>query len=182
MTPKVSVMIPSYNHEPYVAEAVESVLNQTFTDFELLISDDASPDRSAEILQRYDDPRIDLHLSSENQGATLNLQYLVDKCRGEYVALNNSDDVWLPQRLEKGVAYLDAHPECGAVFSQAALIDENSHVLTADCEIFHQPNRTRAEWYRHFFTKANCLCHPSVLIRRSVYEQIGCYTMGMRQL
>ena len=180
--PKISIILPSYNHAPYIKEAINSVIKQTFSDFELLISDDASTDESVKYIRECNDPRIKLHTFSKNQGSTINVCFLLGECQGEYVALINSDDVWLPQRLEKGVAYLDAHPECGAVFSWADLIDEKSQVIMENCDVFSQPNRSQAEWLRYFYTRSNCLCHPSMLIRRSVYDRIGRYCLGMRQL
>jgi len=180
--PKVSIIFPSYNHAPFIAEAIESGLVQTYSDFEMIISDDASTDNSAEILSRYQDPRIKLHIFEKNQGATLNGRYMLDCVKGEYVALLNSDDVWTKDRLQKGVDYLDKHPECGAVFSWAGLIDEDSNVIDPCCEIFRQPNRTQAEWIRRLFTGGNCLCHPSMLIRSKAYEIAGRYKLGMRQL
>jgi hypothetical protein len=98
------------------------------------------------------------------------------------VALINSDDVWLPGRLGKQVAYLEEHEECGACFSWAEFIDENENHIEINGNVFEQPNRTKAEWYAHFFQKGNCLCHPSVLIRTKIYRTLGAYNLSLRQL
>lgn len=180
--PKVSVMFMSYNHAPYIIEAMNSVLQQTYTDFEVVLSDDCSTDNTKEVLSSVTDARVKLHFFEKNQGATINNLYLKDNCSGEYLALINSDDVWAPEHLQKSVEYLDAHPECGVVFSWADLIDENSKVIDPCCEVFRQPNRTQGEWAKWLFTKGNCLCHPSMVIRRTVYEQAGFYKIGFRQL
>lgn len=181
-TPKVSVMFLSYNHGEFIQRTMDSVLNQTFQDFEIVLSDDCSKDNTREVLANYTDDRIVFNFFEENQGATLNERYIWKHCRGEYIALINSDDVWLPEHLQKSVDYLDAHEECGAVFSWADLIDEDDNMLDPCCEIFKQPNRTQAGWVNHLFTKGNCLCHPSMVIRKSVYDEVGFYKLGFRQL
>lgn len=180
--PKVSVMFLSYNHEPYIQRAMDSVLNQTYQNFEIVLSDDCSTDNTRDALSVYHDDRIKLHFFEINQGATINNQYIWKYCKGEYLALINSDDVWLPEHLEKSVSYLNTHHECGAVFSWAALIDEEDKIIDPCCEVFKQPNRTQAEWVHHFFTKGNCLCHPSMVIRKNVYDECGFYKLGFRQL
>ncbi len=180
--PRVTVMLPSYNHEKYIAEAIESCLNQTFTDFEIMMSDDCSPDDTVAVARQFQDKRIRIHQFEHNVGATENHYYCFSHANGEYIALLNSDDAWLPDHLGKKVAYLDAHPECGAVFSWSMAIDENGDVLDPCMEVFRQPNRTREEWLLRLFTGGNCICHPSMLIRKEVYQQVGFYSHTLRQL
>lgn len=180
--PKVSVMFMSYNQGAYIKRAMDSVLNQTFSDFEIVLSDDCSKDKTKEILKQYKDNRISLHFFETNQGATINNLYIWKHCRGEYLALINSDDVWFPEHLQKSVNYLESHKECGVVFSWADLIDEDDNIIDPCCEVFKQPNRSQAEWVHYLFTKGNCLCHPSMVIRRTVYEEVGFYKLGFRQL
>lgn len=180
--PKISVMFMSYNHGLYIQRAMDSVLNQTFQDFEVILSDDCSTDNTKDIISKLQDKRLKLHFFDINQGATINNRYIWEHSVGEYLALINSDDVWLPDHLEKSISYLDTHKECGAVFSWADLIDEDDNVIDPCCEVFKQPNRTQAEWLHYLFTKGNCLCHPSMVIRREVYDVIGFYKLGFRQL
>ena len=180
--PKVSVMFMSYNHGAYIKRAMDSVLNQTFQDFEIVLSDDRSKDSTKEILAQYKDSRLSLHFFDENQGATINNHYIWKHCQGEYLALINSDDVWLPEHLQKSVNHLEKYKECGAVFSWADLIDEDDNILDPCCEVFKQPNRSQAEWVYHLFAKGNCLCHPSMVVRREVYDEVGFYKLGFRQL
>ncbi len=180
--PLVSIILPSYNHEEHVGLAIESVLSQSFGDYELLISDDCSSDRTVDVIRTYHDKRIQLHVYTENQGATINHKYLIDRARGKYVALINSDDLWLPKKLEKQVAYMESHPDCGACFSVADMIDENGNQIELYREVFDQPNRSQAEWYAHFFHFGNCLSHPSILIRTEIYRELGVYNLALRQL
>lgn len=180
--PKVSVMFPSYNHAPFVGEALKSVIQQTFKDFEIVFSDDGSSDHTMNIVNSFQDERLIIHRFNNNQGANVNGRYIFSQCHGELLALCNSDDVWYPEHLESGVKYLDDHPECGAVFSWAEIIDENGITTEKCCKSFQQNNMPKEDWSRHFFTKGNCLCHPSVIIRKKVYDDFGYYHIALRQL
>ena len=172
--PKISVILSSYNHENYIAQAIQSVLDQTFSDFELLIYDDGSKDNSREIIKSFDDPRIKTFLYKENHGPRIAAQEALDAARGKYIAIHHSDDVWKPDKLEKQFNFLETHREYVACFSYADFVDEEGNLRELDDgdfykKIFEQPNRSRAEWLRYFFHNANCLCHPSVLIQRRAY-------------
>ncbi|MBD5293477.1 MAG: glycosyltransferase [Bacteroides sp.] len=108
-TPKISVCMPMFNASRYLRECIDSILAQTFTDFELLIADDGSTDNSVEIVESYTDPRIRLIRRPHDYIATLNC--LLDEARGEYIARMDADDVMLPNRLQLQVDYMDANPE-----------------------------------------------------------------------
>ncbi len=174
--PKVSVILTSYNHAAYVAAAIDSVLDQTFADFELLIIDDGSTDNSREIIKTFDDPRIKFFLYEENRGPVLAIQEAVNSARGKYVAVHHSDDLWALDKLEKQVAFLDSNENCAACFTRVNFVDERGYICELDANdsyknIFEQPNRSRAEWLKYFFHNANCLCHPSAMVRREAYEK-----------
>ena len=117
MAPLVSVIMPVYNSEKFVAEAIDSVLGQTFTDFEFLIVDDGSTDGSGKIIQDCADrdPRIRFFQHPENRGESAARNTAMEPAAGKYVTGMDSDDVSLPQRLEMQVAFLEAHPDIGAV-------------------------------------------------------------------
>ena len=102
MTIKISVIISAYNHEKFIAKAIESVLNQSFTDLELLITDDNSTDRTAEIINKYQDSRLIFYKNTQNFGMVINTNNSIKKARGEYIAILNSDDFWEPNKLQKG--------------------------------------------------------------------------------
>jgi len=185
-TPSVSVVIPSYNQGLHLEKAITSVLSQNFTQFELLISDDASPDNSWEIIQSLNDPRVRTFRQEKNLGPVGNLVFLIHESRGKYVALLNSDDYWLPGKLGKQVDFMEANPEFGACFTWADLVDDSGNKVSGSeakwNDVFRQPNRSQAEWLRHFFYHGNCICHPSILIRRDIYSHIGFYNPALRQL
>jgi GT2 family glycosyltransferase len=184
--PKVTIILTSYNHAKYLRDAVDSVLDQTFSDFELIIWDDASTDESWNIIQGYNDSRIHTFRNETNMRGNINRALLSGKVLGNYVAIHHSDDFWEPQKLEKQVAFLDSNPRIGAVFSNALIIGENGEpfddVSHFYYKIFEQPNRTRQEWLNYFFYYGNALCHPSVLIRKSCYDDCGLYRYGFAQL
>ena len=171
--PKVTVILTSYNHEKFIAEAIESVLNQTYTDFELIILDDASTDNSWNIIKSYNDPRIRAFKNTVNKLGDFS-EVFPDTVSGEYFAKHHSDDAWEPIKLEKQVAFLDSHPEISAVFTYVQIVDEAGEVLKKTdhpyYKVFEQPNRSRYEWLNYFFYVGNCLCHPSILIKRDCYE------------
>ena len=184
--PRVSVCIPSFNHEKYVRASIESVLAQSFQDHEILITDDGSSDRTVDSIRSVNDRRVSLQVLPQNRGACIALNASIRRGSGEYVAVLNSDDVFLPGKLERQVRFLDAHREIGAVFGYPSFIDDAGAPI-ADRDtfyggIFRVENRSRAQWLRHFFLRGNALCHPTVLIRRQCYEDVGYYNPALAQL
>ncbi len=173
--PMVSVRIPAYNHEKYIHACISSILNQTFQDFEIVIVDDGSKDGTVDVIRQFDDPRIKLEVLEKNGGMNVAVEHCMRRCAGQYIANMCSDDVWMPTKLEKQVAYLQQHPEVDAVFTRVLLIGENGEERNAanepNAHIFDCQNREPQQWLRHFFYHGNCLCNPSVLIRRQVYEK-----------
>ena len=184
--PRVTVILTSYNHAKYLRASIDSVLAQTYPDFGLIIWDDASIDDSWQIIQSYSDPRIRAFRNETNLHGGSVRRALAQGVQSEYIAIQHSDDIWEPEKLEKQVAYLDANPQTGAVFTQVSVIDEEGapfkdpeHFYYA---IFEQPNRSRYEWLNHFFYHGNALCHPSALVRRACYEECGPVRYGMAQI
>ena len=184
---KVSILLSSYNHEKYIRESIESILNQTYEEFELIILDDASSDSSWDIINSYSDTRIKPFRNVKNMlGTYLFNKAIAEIAKGEYIAVHHSDDIWEPDKLERQVKLLDSNPNVGAVFTNALAIGEDSLPLDDAehfySEIFNQSNRTRFEWLNHFFYKGNALCHPSILIRKRCYDDCGLYRYGLAQL
>ncbi len=154
--PKVSVLMPLYKTEPaHLREAINSVLNQTFTDFELLLLDDCPQDDRCAIVAEFDDPRIRYEKNERNMGITPSRNKLIDMARGEYLATMDHDDVSLPERLEKQVAYLDAHPEVGVISGRTRMMgsgkttrypekDEDIKLsLMSGCALIHSTSTIR---------------------------------------
>lgn len=124
--PRVSVLMATYNVEKYVAESIESVLNQTFADFEFIIIDD-STDNTPNIIEKYakQDPRIKFIHNKEKSGLVASLNYGLGLCRGEYIARMDGDDISLPRRLEKQVEYMASHLDCGVLGTWIEKFGEN---------------------------------------------------------
>lgn len=128
MTKKVSVIIPVYNVEKYIAAAVQSVLNQTYTNFELIIVDNDSPDRSIEICQQFNDPRIRI-IRQENRGPSGSRNTGIRHATGDYIAFLDGDDLWVPSKLMKHVEHLNQNPQLGVSFCYSSFINESGAEL-----------------------------------------------------
>jgi glycosyltransferase involved in cell wall biosynthesis len=169
--PRVSVVMPVYNAEAYLAEAVESVLAQTFKDFELLAVDDASTDRSPELLAFYarKDPRVRVLRNPQNLMISRTLNAGLNQAQGEYLARMDADDVSLPDRLAKQVAYLDAHPRAGVVGGTMVITDATGRATGE-----RRYHLTDAAIRRHLF-RYNPFSHPLVMMRTAIVRAVGGY-------
>ncbi len=125
MPPLVTVLMPIYNGNEHLREAIESVLNQNFRDFEFLIMDDGSTDGSREIVKSYEDPRIELHLSPENRGIAKTLNEGIMRARGRYLARMDADDICMPHRLQRQVDFMETYSHIGLVGSGVMKIKKN---------------------------------------------------------
>ena len=128
--PRITVLMTLYNKGPYVEEAVRSVLAQTFTDFELLVVDDASTDGGLKRVKAIHDPRIRILESAVNSGRADAANRGYEAARGTYIAVLDADDLMLPERLAKQAAFLDAHPEVGAVGAWAKAFGATDTLIT----------------------------------------------------
>lgn len=127
--PKISVVMPIYNVEKFVADAVQSVLDQTFTDFELICVDDGGTDASIEIVRGFTDPRIRI-VSQENRGLAGARNTGIWNAKGEFVALLDSDDIWHPEKLALHYIHLMANPDIGVSYAGSRMIDCDGAVLS----------------------------------------------------
>ena len=163
-TPRVSILMPVYNVAPYLREAMDSILAQTFQDFELIVLDDCSPDNSAEILDTYTDERIVRYRGEKNMGLSNVLNVGMQLARGEFIARMDSDDLSTHERLAVQVAYLEAHPEvdicsCGMQLfgaKQETWVRETNVEDVKITALFHSP-----------------ILHASSMWRREAFERVG---------
>jgi glycosyltransferase involved in cell wall biosynthesis len=170
-SPVISVILPVYNAERYVTQAIESILAQTFTDFELLITDDGSTDRSLPILQQYaaKDCRIQL-TSSSNQGVSKTRNHMLHQAKGEFIAVMDADDIASPDRFARQIAFLREHPEVVCVGSAHAVIDHRGRFLS------HLPlPQTDAEIQQAALAGHGSICHPCAMVRRTAMLAVGGY-------
>lgn len=172
---RVSVIVPAYHHERFIAPMVRSLLDQDYSNLEIVICDDASPDDTLGELRKFKDPRLKILTHEINLGACSAAQYAVSAATGDYLARLGSDDVCLPGRIAKQAAYLDAHPEIAAVFGQVEFINDEGAPIPPPTHFatqFSPVNRTRQDWLKHFFEHGNSLCNPTAMIRRSSLETV----------
>lgn len=155
--PKVSVLMPVYKtKEKYLRQAIESILNQTFMDFEFLILDDCPEDTRETIVKSYKDKRIKYVKNDKNLGITPSRNKLIDMAKGEYLAVFDHDDISLPQRFEKQVAYLDENKDVGVVSSWVKIGKRISKTPIEDTEI------------KRALMRQCVLTHPASMIRKKV--------------
>jgi len=167
--PKVTVLMPVHNGAPYLRQAVDSILGQTYPEFELLVIDDASTDGSWDILSALRDPRIRLVRHAENLDLVATLNEGLELARGEYVARMDQDDISLPERLERQAAFLDRQGEVGIVAVAARLIDG------ADRPGAVLPLLEGHNLLRWSFCFGCPIAHAGVMMRRSLVLAAGAY-------
>lgn len=185
---KISVILTSYNHDKFLAESIDSVINQTYRDFEFIIVDDCSTDSSWQIIEEYKNayPEIIILRHEYNWGSGNVADTVRNYASGEYIAVHHSDDVWEADKLEKQITVFKEHPDYAAVFTNAGAIDEKGNIYDDKngfyYNLFQVQNRSRHEWLEHFFFHGNCLCHPSILVKKSVYEENDFFRKGLKQI
>jgi len=126
--PLVSVLMPAFNSELYIAEAIESILNQTYSNIELIIFDDGSTDSTRAVIEKYQDPRVIKILSDKNYGVVRARNDMIDRAQGQYIALMDADDIADPRRIEKQLAMLEGD-HCDLCGSAQWVLDEATHQI-----------------------------------------------------
>jgi len=169
MAPEVSVIMAAYNAEAFLAESVESILGQTFEDFEFIVIDDHSTDGTARMLSEYAgrENRLAVHRNDENMGLTRSLNRGLDLAGGRFVARHDADDVAVPERLALQAAYLTAHPEAAVVGGSVRLIDGQGHGE----EVFVEPTDPLVIRWRLLFS--NPVAHTTAFWRRETVERLA---------
>lgn len=167
--PTISVILSAYNAEEYIAASIESVLNQSYRNFEFLIIDDASTDATAGIIEEFSrrDSRIRFFRKSQNggfEGYVENLNKMIAEAAGKYIAKFDADDIWYPTKLEMQINDLEAHPDIFLLSANAHEIDKAGNVIG---EVIrpHEPEESA-----RMLMKANPFCHPSILFRNEGYS------------
>jgi glycosyltransferase involved in cell wall biosynthesis len=167
--PLVTVLMPVYNAEKYLREAIDSILDQTLTNFEFLIVDDGSKDSSIDIINSYNDPRIKLVRNESNLGISKTLNRGIELASAELIARMDADDISYPVRLQKQYDYFTRHPDCALLSTWAKMITENNeHIRT-------EKYRSRLHYYNLTF---ECwMYHPTVMYTKTSVIEVGMYTI-----
>lgn len=173
---KISVVMAAFNAEKYLSEAVDSILAQTYGDFELIVIDDKSTDGSGQILRDYArrDSRVVVLSNPENMGLTKSLNKGLAIAKGEYIARMDADDISVPDRFAKQVDFLDRNPDYSFVSCIGRYIDENGQ--TEQLRLFPETN----EEIYDMMPKVDAVMHPGVMFRRADIAAIGNYCEDFR--
>lgn len=171
--PMVTITLPCYNHEKFIRESIESVLAQTYQDYELIIIENGSTDGCREIIKEYEGRERIRIIYFDVNDQYRSEQVFRQEMRGEYCAFMTSDDIWLPDKLEKQVTFMEANQDYQICFTWAEYGDENMKLITdGNCPSFKVENRTTEQWIYRLFMGGNCLCAPSILLRAATYRNI----------
>jgi len=171
--PKVTVLMPVYNAEKYLREAIESILDQSFQDYEFLIIDDGSTDSSINIINSYHDSRIKLVKNEKNLGISKTLNKGIELSASDIIARMDADDISLPNRLWLQYEYLESHPDCSLVSSHAEIISDTGRSIGK-----YQPDSNQF-YYNLVF---HCwIYHPSVMYRREAIRDAGMYPLTLAE-
>lgn len=182
----ITVGIPVYNGERFIAKAIKSVLNQTYKDFELIITDDGSTDMTVEIIKSFNDPRIKLVADGKNYGISYRLNQQINMANGEYFARMDADDIMFPERLERELNFLQQNQAIDIVGSKVLVIDDDDNVIgvrqygneyTDISKLFektrfvHPTVMAKTEWFRKYqYRDAVKGCEDCDLWIRSFYD------------
>lgn len=175
--PKISVLMGIYNCAETLREAIDSILSQTFTDWELILCDDGSTDNTYAIASEYHQKKPDkivLLRNTQNMGLNFTLNRCLKAASGEYCARMDGDDISLPERFAREVAFLDSHPEYAIISTPMIFFDENG--VWGRCSAIEKP--TRNDFIRH----SPVHCHAPCMIRREAYLAVEGYTEDIRML
>lgn len=175
-TPRISVAMSVYNNAPYLGHAIESILAQSFADFEFLIVNDGSTDGSAEIIDRFaaSDSRI-RPIHQANAGLIVSLNRMIAEARAPLIARMDGDDIALPERFARQIAFLDANPDIGVLGTGCTVIEEDGSPSSYRFE-----NVVSTEAILEDMKNGPPLCHPSVMMRRDVVRDVGGYHRAYR--
>jgi hypothetical protein len=178
--PKISVCIPTYNRARYLGEALESVLDQTLQDFEIIVYDDASTDKTRTLVAGIGDPRVRYFRQPHNVGIPRNRNSCLKVARGRYIAWLDSDDIYYPETLALQNAVLDRHANVGMVHGAFHIIDAEGR-RTSDWELpFDQDMILSGDQTLRELILNNYVTTSTVMVRRSCQENLGCYATDLR--
>jgi len=170
-SPLISVCINCYNAEDTIEATLHSVLTQTYPNLQVIVVDDCSTDGTWAVLQRITDDRVECVRLAENRHISNANNEALRRVRGEFVAHLDADDRWVPDKLEKQLAFLQEHAEYGACFSLAYMVDEQDSPV--EDTRFRAENREQTALLHYLLTVGNFLCHSSMLARREIIDRVG---------
>lgn len=175
--PRVSIIVPAYNVERYISEALESAVGQTYTDHEIIVVNDGSTDSTAKVIDTFAHKVV--CIEQENRGLAATRNVAINACSGELIALLDSDDVWVPDRLERLVSFIDAHPRHLAVTTDSYLIEEDRYTQRSVYRDLPPRWRFKNSRQDYWITQFNFM-QIHTLFRSSLIERYGLFDEGLR--
>ncbi len=178
--PLVSVCIPTYNSARYLRESLNSIINQTYENLEIIVSDNASTDNTEEIVKTFTDNGVQFRRNPTNLGCYNNYNECLKVVSGKFVAFYHSDDIYEPEIVQREVEFLQTHPEVGAVFTLDKLVDENDKIIgrtnipkeLKDRNVYNFNKIYKALLkHKNFFLRT-----PTAMVRKSVYDNVGLFS------
>ena len=177
-SPTVSVIIPTYNRAHLVGRAIQSVLDQTYQDFELIVIDDASTDNTEEVVKSFNDERIKYLKHDENKGVAAARNTGIKVARGEYIAFQDSDDEWFSQKLEKQMKVFEAaSPEVGVVYTGFWRIESNKKIYIPSEKVARKEGNIHAELLRGNFVDT-----PTAVVKKDCFAKVGIFDERLPRL
>lgn len=184
--PLVSIVLPVYNGERFLRDTLDSIINQSYKNMEIIIVDDASTDMSRDIIDSYQDDRIVKIYKDKNENICCASNLAFKRVNGKYCALIGHDDIWYVDKIEKQVSFMEANPEYGVCFTRCNIIDQNNLVIDQQ-HVFNfvfnsYENQERESHIYQLYMNGNRLCAPSALIRKEDLDKVGWYDYSLVQM
>ena len=176
LDPVITIIIPTFNREKFIGAAIRSVLEQSFQEFEIIVVNDGSTDGTAEIVRSFSTDKL-RYIYQENHGRSSARNHALRLARGRYIAFLDSDDLYLPGKLEMQVSYLDAYPDVGMVYTSAFCMDENGKLND-----YRYDAKVSGWIYRDVaFFRPVTITLPTVMVRRDVFDKVGNFDERMER-
>lgn len=167
---KVSVIIPTYNREKYISEAIDSVLNQTYKDYEIIVVDDGSTDKTKEVLTKYNDKIR--YFYQENQGVSVARNKGIKESKGDYIAFLDADDMWLPQHLEKEIGAFETDSKVALVYAQLRVLNKNKIVgIKPTIPVFKVED----------FWAGASITTSTVIVKKECFYKVGLFNVSLKR-
>jgi glycosyltransferase involved in cell wall biosynthesis len=173
-SPAVSIVIPTYNRAALISESITSVLRQSYSNFEVIVVDDGSTDATADVVNAFSDKRL-IFLRQENKGRSAARNRAITCARGRYIAFLDSDDIYLEDKLERQIAYMESHPDVGMTYTSALCIDASGDLLPRKYEATVSGN---IQEDIAFYIPVT-ITLPTVMVRREVFDTVGGFDEAM---
>lgn len=179
MQPLVSVIMPAYNGEKYIEKAINSIMRQTYSNWELIIIEDGSSDNTLEIARRYQNEKIKVYVNEKNKGIAFSTNYGITHSEGKYIALLDDDDIATPKRLALQVDFLEQNTDIDILGGRSIYIDSTGKFLGIDAEPLHNPNLIKAYllFYNEKFSNCTAMIRREFIEKNMLYYEEGCLGM-----